>query len=244
MDDSAYLLRVELRELLCWHIIDEKVISNLGIGEDSLLVGLSYSLSKDSWILRVEEEIDPRELNVFASHIPLATVHGSFFIPSLDQDCFPFTGAIFVLEKPLCWDRREATFFVDSKLNPFTRQAAVILEIVEWLKREPVGLIRLGISVVDAKLQQQLLDVEGGKEFSLTIDDNLPWWLSRDWLEWLHDLGVWVSHALSLPGIEALVDVWVSEIVLADDACSLTAVSCFSISFFACGAAINLLNDA
>jgi hypothetical protein len=51
----------------------------------------------------------------------------------------------------------------------------------------------------------------------LTIDDDLSWRLTRNWLKWLHDFGVWISHSLTLFGIKALIDIWVSEVVLTHD---------------------------
>jgi len=52
----------------------------------------------------------------------------------------------------------------------------------------------------------------------LTIDNDLSWRLSWNREEWLHDLWVWICHALSLLGVKALVDIWVSEVILTNDA--------------------------
>jgi len=117
----------------------------------------------------------------------------------------------------LSWDWIEVAILVITELNPFMWETAVVLEVVEWLKREPVSLVGRWVSVVDAQLQEELLDVQGGEELSLTIDDNLSGWLAWDRVEWLHDFGVWIGHTFSLPRVEALVDIWIPEVVLADD---------------------------
>jgi len=113
------------------------------------------------------------------------------------------------------------------------RQAAVVLKIIEWLKREPVSLVWLWIPVVDAELEEELLDVEGGEELPLTVDDDFSWRLSGNGQEGLHDLGIRVCNALPLLGVEALVDVRVSEVVLADNLDLLVQVLYLSFDLFA-----------
>jgi hypothetical protein len=53
--DSVNLLRVQLGQFLCRHIIDEKVVSNLRISIYTLLVSLSYSLGEDSGVLSIKK---------------------------------------------------------------------------------------------------------------------------------------------------------------------------------------------
>ena len=95
------------------------------------------------------------------------------------------------------------------------RQAAVVLKIIKWLKRQPVGLIWLWCPVVDAELEEELLDVKRGEELPLTVDDDFSWRLSQDWQERLHNLWIGICNAFPFLGVEALVDVWVPEVVLA-----------------------------
>jgi hypothetical protein len=99
------------------------------------------------------------------------------------------------------------------------RKAAIVLEIIEWLKREPLSCVLLTRtdSVVDSQLQEQFFDVKGRKELPLSVYYDLSRWLSRNREEWLHDFWVWISDTLSLSGVEALVDVRVSEVVLSNN---------------------------
>lgn len=60
MNDSADLLWVKFGELFRRHVVNKEVVSNLRVGIDTLLMGLSDSLSEDSWILRVEKQVDSR----------------------------------------------------------------------------------------------------------------------------------------------------------------------------------------
>lgn len=49
------LLRVKLGELKRWHVIDEEVVSDLTVSENSFLVSLSHPLSKDTRVFSVEK---------------------------------------------------------------------------------------------------------------------------------------------------------------------------------------------
>jgi hypothetical protein len=218
VDDSADLLWVEFRKLLSWHVVDEEVVSDLRVSIDSLLMSLGNSLSEDSWIFRVEKEVDSSKFEVLTSHIPVTAINGSLRIPGFNKEWFPLMDTILILES-LSWNRSEVTFFIGSELNPLVRESAVVFEIIEWLKREPFSWILLTStsSVVDSELKKELFDIKRGKELSLSINNNLSWWLSRNWKEWLHDLGIWISHSFSLSGVEALVDIGVSEVVFANN---------------------------
>jgi hypothetical protein len=78
----------------------------------------------------------------------------------------------------------------------------------------------------------------------LTIDDDLSWWLSWNWEEWLHDLWIWICHAFSLLGVKALVDIWVSEVILANDANFMWELSFCSVSLAFGGLAISSHNPS
>jgi hypothetical protein len=73
LNDSMLLLRVQLRQLECGHVINEEVVSNLTISEYALLMSLSHSLGEDSRILCVEEKVYSCELAIFLSFIIPAT---------------------------------------------------------------------------------------------------------------------------------------------------------------------------
>ena len=149
----------------------------------------------------------------------MATVDSSLLVPGLDEDGSPLTDSILIFSETLGWNWVEVAFFVKSKLDPLMRKPAVILEIVKWLERKPLGSMLLAGagSVVDAKLHKQFLDVERRKELPLSVNYDLSRRLARDWKEWLHDFRVRISHSLSFPGVKALVHVGISEVVLPDD---------------------------
>jgi hypothetical protein len=217
MDDSTDLLWIKFRKFFWWHVVNEEVVSDLGVSEDSLLVGLSHSLSEDSWVFRVEEKVNSREFNILAGHVPLTAIDSSLVVPGLNEDGFPFTGAIVILEETLGWNWSNMALLVDSELDPLLRETAVILEIIKWFEWKPISLIWRWVSVVYSKLKKEFLDIKRSEELSLTIDNDLSWWFTRDWQEWLHDLWVWIGNSFSLSRVEPLVDIWVSEVVLADD---------------------------
>lgn len=229
MDDSTDLLRIKFREFFWWHVVNEEVVSDLGVSEDSLLMGLSHSLSEDSWVLRVEEKIDSREFNILAGHVPLTAVYCSLLVPRLDEYGFPFTGAIIILEETLSWNWSNMALLVDSELDPLLWETAIILEIIEWFEWKPISLIWRWVSVIYSKLKKKLLDIERCKKLSLTIDNDLSWWFTGDRQEWLHDLWVWIGNSFSFSRVEPLVDIWVSEVVLADDFDLFGEATCFSL---------------
>ena len=108
-------------------------------------------------------------------------------------------------------------FLVDSELDPLLWETAIILEIIEWFEWKPISLIWRWVSVIYSKLKKKLLDIKRCEKLPLTIDNDLSWWFTRDWQEWLHDLWVWIGNSFSLSRVEPLVDIWVPEVVLADD---------------------------
>jgi hypothetical protein len=110
----------------------------------------------------------------------------------------------------------EVSIFIDSKLEPFTRKSTVIFLVVKWFKRKPVSLVGLWVSVVDPKLEEKLFNVEGCKQFSLTVDHNFSWRLARNGDERLHDFRVWVRNTIPLLGVESLVHIVTAEVVLAN----------------------------
>ena len=50
MQNAVYLLSIELWQLLLRHVVDEEVVSDLGISINALAVSLSNSLGKNSGI--------------------------------------------------------------------------------------------------------------------------------------------------------------------------------------------------
>jgi hypothetical protein len=147
----------------------------------------------------------------------LAAVDRTLFVPGLNEHWLPLSRVIFVLAETLCGNRRELTVSIITHINPFVRKAAIVLEIVKGLERKPVGWVTLRVAVVNAEFHKEIFDIEGSEELTLSIDNDLTGRLTRDGLEGFHDLGIWISDAVSLLGVEALIDVGVAEVVLAND---------------------------
>ena len=64
------LLGIKLGQLLLRHVVNEKVISYLRVSEYPLLMGLSHSLGKYSWVLSIEEQVDSGKLHVLLRVVP------------------------------------------------------------------------------------------------------------------------------------------------------------------------------
>jgi hypothetical protein len=56
---------------------------------------LSHSLSKDSWIFCIEQEINPGKLTVLTIVIPFADVATVLTLVALNQDWAPMTFVVF-----------------------------------------------------------------------------------------------------------------------------------------------------
>ena len=77
------LLRVKFGQLKGGHVVDEKVVTNLAVCEDSLLMSLGHSLSEDSGVFSVEEQVDSCQLAVFSFIVvPTATEDVTVFFIS------------------------------------------------------------------------------------------------------------------------------------------------------------------
>jgi hypothetical protein len=121
VDNAVDLLSVKLRETLLRHVVDEEVIADLGVSVDTLAVGLSDSLSEDTGIFGVEEEVDPGELGVLVETIPVAGVDFALHVIRVDEDWLPFTAAIFIFEKTLSGDGSEVAVHVVAEGDPLLR---------------------------------------------------------------------------------------------------------------------------
>lgn len=153
LENAAHLLSVELGKILLGHIVDEEVIANLRVGIDALGVGLGDTLGKDPGVLRVEEEVDSGQLNVLvAAIVPVAGENLALIIIGLNEDGFPRAGAIVVFLKTPSWNRTERAIGLLPVGDPLAGLSAVILGVVEGLKREPVGGGLHWVAVVDTLL--------------------------------------------------------------------------------------------
>lgn len=72
VQNAVYLLSIELWQLLLRHVVDEEVVSDLGISVNALTVCLSNSLGENSGILWVEKEIDSSKFAILFSPVPVA----------------------------------------------------------------------------------------------------------------------------------------------------------------------------
>ena len=91
--DSSFLLSIKVCKFLNRHEVNEKVVSNLRISVNSLAMSLSNSLSKNSWVFRIVQKIDPAQFDIFSLfdclRIPVSGIFLSFFIVVVDQDRAP-----------------------------------------------------------------------------------------------------------------------------------------------------------
>lgn len=115
------LLWIELWKLQSGHVVDEKVITDLAVSKNALLVSLSDTLSEDSWILSVEQKVDPCEFTVLSGFVvPVASKDVSFFFISINQHRAPVTAALLVSEQTFARDGiKSSSNGIVTVLNPF-----------------------------------------------------------------------------------------------------------------------------
>jgi len=82
--NSVYLFSVKLGKLLLGHVVDEEIVSYLGISVYALTVSLCDSLRKNSGVLRVEQEINPSQLAVFFGAVPVTSKKFSIGVICVD----------------------------------------------------------------------------------------------------------------------------------------------------------------
>jgi hypothetical protein len=215
--DSGALFSVRFRELLKRHEVDEEVVPDLRISIDALRMRLDHSLGEDTWVLSIEEQVDPGELNVLCRAIPKTTELLSLLVVWVDEDGAPVATAAVVLAEAFAWNGRERAVLLGSVGDPLLGQPAVVLCVIEGLKREPVGRRGLWVAIVNSEFKEEFLNVEGGKKLALSVNYDLSRGLAWNWLVWLHDLGVDVGDVCSLLGVMALVDGVSAVEVLAND---------------------------
>jgi len=114
---------------------------------------LGDPLSKDSRVLCVEEQVDPGQLAVVSCMVPDPCEDPSFGVVVVNQDVPPGAPPFFVEEEPLARDWVEGPLLIVTVSDPLLWEAAVVLCVVEGLEGEPICLMHLWISVVDALLK-------------------------------------------------------------------------------------------
>ena len=112
MDDTILLFGVELGEALLGHEVDEEIVADLGVGVYAFAVCLGDSLSEDSWVLRIEEQVDPGELGVLLETVPVASVDLALTVVGVYEDWLPFAAAIFILEEAFAGNWRKVALGV------------------------------------------------------------------------------------------------------------------------------------
>jgi hypothetical protein len=124
----------------------------LAVSEDALLVRLGHTLSEDSGILGVEEQINACKLAVLPMFIiPLACEDVSLSLVGGYKDWTPVAAARLIPPETFAGYRAEsACLRVNPVLYPFFGEAAIVLGIIERLKRKPVRLMQLRVFIVDS----------------------------------------------------------------------------------------------
>ena len=138
--DAATLLSVRLRQLLKRHEVDEEVVADLRVSVDALGMGLNDTLSKDTWVLSIEEQVDAGELNVLVSTVPITSEPLRLLDVVMDEDWLPVATAVGVAIETFAWNGHKGAVRLVSIGDPLLRQAAIVLCVVEGLQREPVGV--------------------------------------------------------------------------------------------------------
>jgi hypothetical protein len=54
MQNAVYLFCVKFGKLLLGHHVDKEVVTDLRVSINALRVSLSYTLSKNTWVFRIE----------------------------------------------------------------------------------------------------------------------------------------------------------------------------------------------
>ena len=118
---------------------------------------LNNSLGKDTWVLGIEKQVDPRQLDVLGCAIPDTTELLSLIVVRVDQNRAPVATAVVVLAEALAWNGSKGTILLGAVGDPLLRQSAVVLRVIEGLKREPVGGRGLRISIIDSLKSAKIL---------------------------------------------------------------------------------------
>ena len=113
---------------------------------------LNDSLGKDTWVFRIEEQVNPGQLDILGRAIPYTAELLSLIVVRVDQNRAPVATAVVVLAEALAWDGGERAVLLRAVGDPLLWQPAIILRVIEGLKREPVCGRWLRISVVNSLL--------------------------------------------------------------------------------------------
>ena len=111
---------------------------------------LNDSLGKDTWVLGIEEQVDPGQLDILGRAIPYTAELLSLIVVRVDQNRAPVATAVVVLAEALAWNGSEGAILLGAVGYPLLRQPAVVLRVIEGLQLEPVGRRGLRISIVDS----------------------------------------------------------------------------------------------
>ena len=95
---------------------------------------LDDSLGKDSWVLGIEEQVDPGQLDILGRAIPDTAELLSLTVVRADQNRAPEATAVVVLAEALAWNGSEGTILLGAVGDPLLRQPAVVLRVIERLK--------------------------------------------------------------------------------------------------------------
>ena len=102
---SPDLLCIQFRYLVGWHIVNEVVISDERISISSLFISISYPLSKNSWILSIEQDINSCQFAALFRTVPYSLELVGNRVIRLNQDSPPIVLSVLVLPQSLSNDK-------------------------------------------------------------------------------------------------------------------------------------------
>ena len=197
--DAPHLLRVQHRDLLRRHVVDEVVVADQRVRVAPLLVRVRHAVREDAGVLRVEEHVDARQLAGLLRAVPDALELLRARVEAVHQHAPPVVLPVLVLPERL---RRHGQLLagagVPALLHPLGLRAAVVLFVVERLQRQPAFLALVGVAEVHLQLLEQVFDVERGVLLLEPLDDHLARRAPGDRHVRLHHLGLDLGHALAL----------------------------------------------
>jgi hypothetical protein len=115
VQNAVNLLSIELGEFLLGHHVDKEVVADLRVSVDTLTMGLSYALRKDTRVLGVEQKVDSGEFDVVVRSIPVADVGLLLCVVAVDENWAPTAYTILVFVKTFSSDGLETSILLVTK---------------------------------------------------------------------------------------------------------------------------------
>ena len=110
---------------------------------------MNDTLSENTGILSIEQQVDACKLDILSSAIPVAAEPLSILIVCVDEDRAPVAATLLVLAQTLAGNGPHGAILSLAVLDPLLRQSAVVLCVVEGLEGEPVSRRSHRVAIVN-----------------------------------------------------------------------------------------------